>query len=671
MDRPVLPDQQRFFSFLAKKVVYCRLCISIDSSLMRSFCLFIFCLLGTALIYAQGILGNSGQRLYDKGQEYLRRHNNEKAESCFLKSIKEAPQNIDAYTALSTLYCSQAQYAKAAGIFESAAQACPKCTHAFALPLATALCRAQQFDRAGEVLARWQKPAVLNPRIKQQYEQLRANIQFGKYAMAARHTDTPRNMGPMINSRYDEYFPSVSRDDSTLVFTRKTNGVDEDFYSARRDSCGGWFTARDMGTPPNSPQQEGAQMLSADGHYLFFMRCGNRSLNGWEAGGCDLYFSYTEKEGWSQPVPFGATINTPGYEGMPSLSSDNKELFFVSEREGGYGGKDIYVSRFADGLWQVPENLGPEINTPYDETAPFISPDNKTLYFTSNGHPGLGGNDVFFSRRRPGDKWEQPQNPGYPFNTAFDEVSACISSDGKKAYLASDRSGGEGGMDLYEVTLPEEARAEPFTYVHGVVYDSLDNTRVTYAQLEWLDAATGEPVYHYQSNRGDGSYMGAIALSRKYVLHTYRAGFLDRNDTLEFTQTNNLYPDTLNIALLPRDYRPPLYDTMILKVYFAKSTVAGSDSDKVLLQHLATPYIGREYTQYFINGYTDDSGSPVINDDLSFARARGVADWLREIGVPDEQIHVQGWADANPAAPNDSEPNRYLNRRVEVTLRKP
>lgn len=638
---------------------------------MRSFCLFLLCLFFTALASAQGIIGNAAQRSYDKGQEYLKRHNIEKAAACFEKSIKGNPANLDAYTSLGLLYCETAQYAKAADVFQKAAQACPKCTHAFAMPLATALCRAQQFDRAGDVLAQWQKPEPMNPRLKQEYDRLRRNIQYGKYALAARYTDTPRNMGPMVNSAYDEYFPSISRDDSNLVFTRKTNGIDEDFYSAWRDSCGGWFTAKDMGSPPNSAQQEGAQMLSADGHYLFFMRCGNRSLNGWEAGGCDLYFSYTEKDGWSQPVPFGATINTPGFEGMPSLSPDNKELFFVSEREGGYGGKDIYVSRFADGLWQVPENLGPEVNTPYDETAPFISPDNKTLYFTSNGHPGLGGNDIFYSRRKRGGQWEKPENPGYPFNTAFDDVSTCISSDGKKAYLASDREGGYGGMDLYEVNLPEEAQAEPFTYVQGIVYDSLDRTRITYAQLEWIDAATGEPVYHYQSNRGDGSYMGAIALNRKYALHAYRSGFLDRTDTLEFTSTSNIYPDTLNIALLPRDYSPPVYDTMIFKMYFATKVVSGSDSEQTAFRALVAPYLSMEYTQFFINGYTDDSGSPVINEELSFARARGVADWLRDMGVPDEKIHVQGWADTNPLVPNDSEANRYLNRRVEVTLRKP
>src|SRR5690606_29912306 len=145
------------------------------------------------------------------------------------------------------------------------------------------LCRAQQYEQAEAVLNQWNKPQPMHPDLKRQYEQTRKNIQYGKFALHAKPTDVPINMGPGINSPFDEYFPSINHDDSTLVFTRKTNGIDEDFYKAHRDSCGGWFLARDMGAPPNSSDQEGAQMLSADGHYLFFMRCGNRSVNGWEA----------------------------------------------------------------------------------------------------------------------------------------------------------------------------------------------------------------------------------------------------------------------------------------------------------------------------------------------------------------------------------------------------
>lgn len=637
---------------------------------MRNLVLFVAFFCSAGMLRAQGIFPGGGHRLYDKAQEHIKHHRADEAIASLEKCIKQTPTFSDAYIALATLYCDKKQYVKAADVFQRASQSCPNCTNTFAMPLAKILCRAQQYEQADAIISRWQRPQQMNLQLKQEYERLKRNIQFGKYAMKAKHTEQPENMGLSINSPYDEYFPSISHDDSTIVFTHRTHGVDEDFYQATRDTCGGWFVARDMGSPPNSPEQEGAQMLSADGHYLFFMRCGNRSDNGWEAGGCDLYFSYTENAGWSQPVPFGATINTPAFEGMPSLSSDNRELFFVSDREGGIGGKDIWVSRFQDGLWQIPENLGPEINTPFDETAPFIASDNETLYFTSDGHPGMGGNDIFYSKRTNG-KWQRPENMGYPFNTGFEEVSACISPDGTKAYLASDRDGGYGNMDLYEVKIPEVARPQPYTYVFGVSYDSLNKKRLTYAQIEWNDAITGEKLYRYQSNRGDATYMASVKLDRKYALHVYRVGYADYDDTITFTASHILVPDTLNFPLLDFSYSPPLADTLLGRFHFVKNNVLLSDSDQVLLRTMVAPYINLPLAEYFVNGYTDDSGTPMINEELSSARARTIADWLKSYGINENKIHSQGWADTNPLVPNDTEENRLTNRRVELVVRKP
>ena len=637
---------------------------------MRLLFLFII-LFKLSAVYGQPGVSAQSQRLYLKAQEMLKKKKKDAAEQAFLKAIKESPSFTDGYIALGNFYCDNRQYTKAAAVFQTAAASCPKCTHAFALSFAQALCRAQQYERAEAILNQWNKPEPMHEALKKHYNQVRQNIQFGKFAVNAKKSEQPVNMSFRVNTPYDEYFPSISTDDSTIVFTRKTNGIDEDFYFAQRDSCGGWFGSRDLGAPPNSSEQEGAQMLSADGHYLFFMRCGNRSENGWEAGGCDLYFSYTEKDGWSQPVPFGATINTPAYEGMPSLSSDNRELFFVSNREGGFGGKDIWVARFQDGLWQVPENLGPEVNTPYDETAPFIASDNSTLYFTSDGHPGMGGNDIFLSKRKQG-KWQRPENLGYPLNTAAEEVSACVAPDGKKIYFSSDREGGIGGMDLYEVPLPALLQPSPYTYVYGLTYDSLDkNTRLTYAQIEWRDAETGEEIYRFQSNKGDASYMAAVELNRKYALHVYRTGYADYDDTVTYTSSNILYPDTLNFALLSFNYSPPLQDTVLLHINFVKNVIVLSDTDKVMIQTLVQPYLNQPFVEFFVNGYTDDSGTPYLNEELSFTRARAIADWLRTMGIADDKIHTQGWADANPIVPNDTEENRFINRRVELTVRRP
>ncbi|KAA5536933.1 OmpA family protein [Taibaiella lutea] len=611
-----------------------------------------------------------GSGAYEKAQEYLRQQQTEKAIRYFKKSLTENPAFSDAYISLGMLYCDNRQYTEAADVFRQAAQACPACSRNFAIPLARTLCRAGEYAKADAVLMAWNKPDSLNPKLKLEYDKIRMTIQYGKYAVNAKPTATPENLGPRINTKYDEYFPSIFPDDSTIIFTRRSEGVEEDFYAAKRDSCGGWFEPRNMGSPPNSPQPDGALMRSADGHYLFFMRDGVRSENGWDGGGCDIFFSYVDNDGWSEAVPFGATINTPGYEGMPSLSCDNKVMYFVSDRQGGFGGKDIWMSVFQDGLWQVPENLGPDINTPYDETAPYIAADNSTLYFTSDGHPGLGGTDIFLSKKK-NNFWQTPQNMGYPFNTAYDDVSMCISPDGKKAYMASDRAGGYGAMDLYEVPLSEDIQPQPYTFVFGISYDSLTKDRLTYAQVEWRDAVTDEVLFRFQTNRGDATYMASIPLHKQYKIRVVRAGYLTYDTEITYDSSNIVHPDTLNFSLLPLDYSPPLYDTMIGRFNFLKSATVLTDTQKNQLRLMVQGFVSEPRAEFFVNGFTDDTGTPDINEQVSFARARSLGDALMSMGISESQIHIQGWADANPMVSNDSDENRLLNRRVELTVRRP
>lgn len=638
---------------------------------MRAFLnILLFSLLQFAA-FGQMPTSHEATRWLQKGTENVLLKRYDKAEKYFQKSIKAAPYSVDAYSNLADLYQTQNRFHDAALLLKQAATSCSRCADAFAMPLATTLWRAQLFTQAENILNSWKKPAGLSQKAEWEYKLLRKNIQYGKYAMSLPSTDTPDNMSFRINSEFDEYFPSISQDDSTIVFTRKTGGIDEDFYRAQRDSCGGWFIARDLGAPPNSPDQEGAQMISADNHYLFFMRCGNRSPNGWEMGGCDLYFSYTEKGGWAQPVPFGATINTPAFEGMPSLSPDNKVLYFISTRPGGYGGKDIWKSEFKNGLWQIPENLGSEINTPGDETAPWIASDNKTLYFTSDGHPGLGGNDIYYTKQDDSGHWQRPENLGYPINSSYDDVSITLSKDGKKAYYASNRPGGMGGMDLYEVKLPPALQPEAQTWNYGIVKDSLTGERLPYAQMEWTDIESGKIISKYQSNSGDASFLSAFPVNTKLAIRVIRFNYLNYEDTLIFNNTYVFPPDTFNIALLPNYYQPPLMDKLICKLSFSKNDASISDSLKMEIKKRIEPFKDKPYVEFFANGFTDDSGTPDLNMDMSYRRARALGDVLFDLGIPESEIHIQGWADTNPVAPNDTEENREQNRRVELIIRLP
>lgn len=288
----------------------------------------------------------------------------------------------------------------------------------------------------------------------------------------------PINLGPKVNTADDEYLPSLTADDHTLVFTRRLprrnsttadTPYEEDFYLSEYDTmelC--WGPARRMAEPLNSADNEGAQTVSFDGRIMIFTACNRRDGH----GRCDLYICVRHGDKWGRPRNLGPTVNTGAWEAQPSLSVDGRTLYFVSNRKGGYGGSDIWSTRYVDGRWTAPRNLGPSVNTPGDETAPFIHFDDKTLYFASTGHIGMGGSDLYISRRVDDTTWGEPKNLGYPINTIADENNLIVSPDGRTALFSSDRYEGYGKQDLYSFVLPVDKRPAAVRYIEPLTAEA-------------------------------------------------------------------------------------------------------------------------------------------------------------------------------------------------------
>jgi outer membrane protein OmpA-like peptidoglycan-associated protein len=228
-----------------------------------------------------------------------------------------------------------------------------------------------------------------------------------------------------------------------------------------------------------------------------------------------------------------------------------------------------------------------------------------------------------------------------------------------------------GGMDLYEVPLPAALRPEPQTWNYGIVKDSLTGEHLPYAQMEWTDVETGKLISKYQSNPGDASFLSAFPVNKKLAIRVIRFNYLDYEDTLTFNSTSVFPPDTFNIALLPNYYRPPLMDKLICRFSFPKNDASISDSLKAEIQTLIMPFKDKPYVEFYASGFTDNSGTPDLNIEMSYRRARAMGDILFNLGIDESKIHVQGWADASPVAPNDTEEHRLLNRRVELVVRLP
>ncbi len=302
-------------------------------------------------------------------------------------------------------------------------------------------------------VARWRKHAVENP------------VPF-----------RPINLGPNVNTEDDEYLPALTADYRMLVFTRRSprnaqtdRGLDyeEDFFWSDYDTMElDWGPAHRMPQPLNSHGNEGAQTISHDGRVVIFTACGRSEK---EHSGCDIYMSVRQGGRWGQPRNLGAPVNSVYWESFPSLSIDGYTLYFASNRPGGYGGTDIWCCTLEDGLWSEPRNLGPSINTRGNETAPYIHFDDKTLYFASDGHTGMGGMDLFCAKRLSDSTWGEVKNLGYPINTVGEENNLIVAPDGRTAIFSSDRFGGYGRQDLYSFVMPAPVRPERITFIDPVV----------------------------------------------------------------------------------------------------------------------------------------------------------------------------------------------------------
>ncbi|MEA3317799.1 MAG: tetratricopeptide repeat protein, partial [Bacteroidota bacterium] len=300
-------------------------------------------------------------------------------------------------------------------------------------------------------------------------------IEICNFAIKAINNPVPFNpvkLDSMVNTKYDEYWPALTADEETLVFTRLVaknkqialpdkklprykNSVQEDLFISYKNKDT-WTFAENAGNILNSDKNEGAQTISVDGRKIYYTACSRSDGK----GSCDIY-SCTKVNGkWQEPVNIDSPINTERWEAQPSISSDGKTLYFVSSRTKGKGKKDIWLSeKLPNGKWSKPRNLGDSINTSGNEISPFIHPDNKTLYFTSNGLIGMGGYDIFKSEKKNDGSWTKPVNLGYPINTQFDENGLIVNAKGERAFFSSDRFS-EMGMDIFEFELYKEAQPQ-------------------------------------------------------------------------------------------------------------------------------------------------------------------------------------------------------------------
>lgn len=486
----------------------------------------------------------------------------------------------------------------------------------------------------------------------------------------------PKNLGPAVNTPGGEYYPCITADDATLMFTRTLDepraygGMQEDFFVTRRGEDGQWGASTSV-TAINTLANEGAGTLSPDGRFMIFTKSADEEggygegLTGF--GSCDLFISRRIGNRWSPPENLGPPINSRNWETQPSLASDGRTLYFtrgmVLNKQ--ITSMDIYFSTLmANGQFSVPEKLGESINTPYQEESAQIHPDGRTLYFSSNGHPGFGGLDIYVSRKRDDGTWGQALNLGYPINTSTDENSLLVNTSGDVAYFASDRPGGAGGLDLYSFPLYPEARPMAVSYIRGKVTDKVTGEPVE-ADVELYDLETARLITGAYSDPKTGEFLVCLPSGKRYALNAGSTGYLFFSESYDVAAGTPKEPITLNVPLSPITTGSVI---ALRNIFFNTASYDLLPASNVELDKLVQLLKMNPDLRIELGGHTDDVGADAANMTLSVNRAKAVRDFVVAQGIDASRIVANGYGETKPVATNETEEGRAQNRRTEVTV---
>lgn len=529
------------------------------------------------------------------------------------------------------------------------------------------------------------------------------NKKIAECAVGKQFSATPErvfvdNLGPNINSAFPEYGPSITTDEETIFFTarrqnsiggKKTeydNGYYEDVYSSYK-AAGKWQAAKQLSKNVNTETHDAAAGLSPDGSKLYIYR------NSGQDGG-DLYESVLFGTDWEVPVHMNKNINTKFHESTVSLSFDGRKLFFISDKISGIGDRDIYYSDLdIKGEWSVARNIGMDLNTKYSEEAVFMHPDGVTLYFSSKGHNTMGGYDIFKTKFVNG-KWEKPTNLGYPINGPDDDVFFVVSGSGNRAYFASSKQGGYGETDLYKITFlgPEkspmlntqdqllamsaspvnnlkienavEVKTAKLTLLKGHVRDGKSGSALE-ASIDLIDNDKNVIIATFKSNSSTGRYLVTLPSGKNYGIAVKKDNYLFHSENFNLPEDADFQEFNLDIALKKIE----VGSTIVLRNIFF-------DSDKAVIRNESTNELERlvkllkenPAIKIELGSHTDADGSTDYNEKLSNSRSASVVEYLISKGIPAGRLVAKGYGESKPIGSNDTKEGKQKNRRTEFKI---
>ncbi len=622
-----------------------------------------FISMGYAQVYYPEKVNSKTVKLYEKALDLLKDNQIKEATPLLAQCIKEDSNFVDAYLSLAGAFGELKRYPQSISLYEKARRKDTAYFVIYNLPYSINLAGLGKFDEALKAVQAFLAYPRLNERSIKSAQYRKRCYEFA-IAYASKHPGTnyafsPVNLGDSVNTAESEYYPSVTVTDSLLVFTRHGEHGREDFVESRI-SKNGFSAWKIIDGDINIEPKKGAITVSQDGEWMLF--AGQLMDQAYKS--FDIYISYYTPKGWSEPQNLGPNINTEFWESSPSISPDKRALYFSSNRPGGSGGADLYVSyRMPNGKWGPAENMGPSVNTAGDELAPFIHADNQTLYYTSDGLPGYGGSDLFVMRKNSKGEWGTPENLGYPINTIENEGSLAVSADGLTAYYASDRSDSRGGLDIYKFSMRPDIRPYRTLYVKGKVMDKKTGKNLP-SYVELTDNSNNKALMKIQTDEV-GDYFITLPTGNDYTFTVNRKGYLFYSELMELGKKDADSVYKKDIYLQPVELNASV---TFHNIQFTTNSYQLPNAAMIELEKLVQVLTENPSLKVEIGGHTDNVGKAEDNLALSTNRAKTIVDFLVTRNISINRLTFKGYGSTKPIADNTTEQGRAQNRRTAFTI---
>lgn len=619
------------------------------------------------------LLGQAHRQAYADGRKAIQLKKYDMAIDHFKEAVRLSPQYKDAWFYLGKTYDHLNRHEETIEAFRSLEKIAPAYNVSIYYDIAKAYIQLDNL-RAARIyvkryLDRLPKKAKSATSIHLAMNRLRY-IDISQELRDEEYNTTEPTPIDALNSISGDYMPQVNPTGTRLYFTSvRKGGFDnpdagsgpnnwgEDIYFANLND-NQWSTPELLPAPINTDGNDFGSAFAGDGQTMVFVRCD--ASDG--LGSCDLYITELKGDKWSVPVNMGNVVNTDDWESQPTINADGNKIIFTSRRAGGYGGADLYmIEKNHLGLWGVAQNLGSTVNTPFSENSPFLAADGKTLYYSSSGHPGMGGADIFYTVYEEG-RWSTPKNLGRPINSEGNDTNFSISASGN-AYYASSRLDPDN-FDIFKVDLPDELKPKPTIIVQGVVSNS--ETEEPLGSLLLIeDLNSGELIASNKSNELTGEYLVVLPSGRDYSVSVSAEGFFFYSQSFELPKDTAYVEITNNIALEPIKKGTKV---VLNNIFFETGKAELKPISYVELNKAVDLMQKNTGMKIEVGGHTDSQGAESANLSLSQKRAQSVVDYMVLAGIESTRLIAKGYGESVPIEDNSTKEGRAANRRTEFVI---